>query len=300
MLPFHFISIILVATSTVIIISSSSFISVWIAFEVNTLAFIPLIKGKGAAKYFLAQRLGSAIILSSLALNARFIAFVGAALKAGIAPLHIWFPQVIINLPWLICILLATWQKIGPLCIIHTVLNSVAASFLVFIRSFLGVIGALTQTKLRRIIAYSSIVNMAWIVAGIQLGLFYRGLYLVIYSFTTIIMLVLIARSNPKTISMRRPLIVLTLASVAGLPPFIGLVPKIIILISSSIILFMPLIISSIIIIYVYTRIIFRRKLGTLNRSPAIATFFTLITPLIIICLFSISQYKCLPSIKCP
>lgn len=70
----------------------------WVAFEVNTLSFMPLVKSKGGSKYFLAQRLGSAFILSGAALNQEVIVFFGAMVKAGVAPVHVWLPQVMEHL----------------------------------------------------------------------------------------------------------------------------------------------------------------------------------------------------------
>lgn len=60
----------------------------WVAFEVNTLAFMPLIKSKGASKYFLSQRLGSALILSGAAFRRDILVVLGAIVKAGVAPVH--------------------------------------------------------------------------------------------------------------------------------------------------------------------------------------------------------------------
>lgn len=61
----------------------------WLALEINTLSFIPLIKSKNRAKYFLAQRVGSAIILGGAALRVDTFFIVGSAVKAGIAPFHL-------------------------------------------------------------------------------------------------------------------------------------------------------------------------------------------------------------------
>ena len=121
---------------------------------------MPLIKSKGATKYFLAQRLGSAIILRGVALTQEFLVVIGAIVKAGIAPVHSWFPQVMEHLRWRLCLVLSTWQKVGPIAII---LSCCTISFIpVFIVASLrmGAIGALKQGRLRSIIALSSITHI--------------------------------------------------------------------------------------------------------------------------------------------
>ena len=60
----------------------------WVAFEINTLSLIPLIKSKGASKYFLAQSLGSAFILAGAVLRTDVLVVLGAIIKAGVAPIH--------------------------------------------------------------------------------------------------------------------------------------------------------------------------------------------------------------------
>ena len=88
MVPFYFLIFATLITSTLIVISSLRWVSIWVALEVNTLSFLPLIKSKGAAKYFLAQSLGSAIILCGGAFNQEILVISGAIVKAGVAPFH--------------------------------------------------------------------------------------------------------------------------------------------------------------------------------------------------------------------
>lgn len=108
MLPFHFLIGVIVFTSTGIVVSAASWVAVWLALEINTLSLMPLIKSKNRAKYFLAQSIGSAMILGGVALGLDVFFIVGAAIKAGIAPLHLWFPQVMESLGWGICLVLST------------------------------------------------------------------------------------------------------------------------------------------------------------------------------------------------
>lgn len=95
MVPFHFLIGVTLVCSTLMISCASSWLCMWVAFEINTLSFIPVIKSKGASKYFLAQRLGSALVLAGAVFNLEVLVMVGAIVKAGVAPVHAWLPQVI-------------------------------------------------------------------------------------------------------------------------------------------------------------------------------------------------------------
>lgn len=108
MVPFHFLMGLILVSSTFIVISSCRWVSMWVAFEINTLSFIPLIKSKGAAKYLLAQSLGSALILCGAALSQEVFVVSGAIVKAGVAPFHVWLPQVIEHLSWGLCLVIST------------------------------------------------------------------------------------------------------------------------------------------------------------------------------------------------
>ena len=168
MIPFHFLIRTILIISTLIVVTSSGWVSMWVALEINTLSFLPLIKSKGASKYFLSQRVGSAFILSGAVLKVDLIIIVGAIIKAGVAPVHRWFPQVIEGLSWKICAVLSTWQKIGPVFVMVSFFSRKVIYFLVSCRLILGAIGALKQRQIRSILAYSSItpisIHPIWVI----------------------------------------------------------------------------------------------------------------------------------------
>ena len=105
-----------------------------------------------------------------------------------------------------------------------------------------GAIGALNQTRIKRLLAYSGIGHMGFILFGVAMGSF-EGIqasfiYMIIYvimsvcSFSTIISLnlsrgLLVELSG---ISRNNPVIAMTLAvvffSIAGIPPLAGFLSK--------------------------------------------------------------------------
>lgn len=238
-------------------ISSNSWIGIWIGLEINLLAFIPLIQEKNnlyssesSLKYFLTQALASIILLFAIIFisknfliiknieNSIIIIFNSALLtKIGIAPFHFWFPEVIEGLNWLNCLILLTWQKITPIVLIMYNINFqyffiFIIIFSILIRGFLGI----NQSRLRKILAYSSINHIAWIIRAIFFSETIWFYYFIVYLILTVNIIVIfklinIFYYNQLLISLNNNFLMkfffsLNLLSLGGLPPFLGFFPK--------------------------------------------------------------------------
>nr|AML25943.1 NADH dehydrogenase subunit 2 [Staphylinidae sp. BMNH 1274220] len=242
---------------SLISISSNSWMGMWMGLEINLLAFIPLIQEKNNAfssesslKYFLTQSLASVILLFSLIFmssnflimknidNSIMILFNSALLtKMGMAPFHFWFPEVIEGLNWLNCLILLTWQKITPMILIMYNMNfqyffmSIIISGML-ISGFMGI----NQTSLRKIMAFSSINHMSWMISAMFLSETIWLYYFLIYSILSINIIYMfkifnIYYFNQLMISMNNNFIwkflfSLNFLSLGGLPPFLGFMPK--------------------------------------------------------------------------
>nr|YP_009172204.1 NADH dehydrogenase subunit 2 [Kamimuria chungnanshana]ALF36413.1 NADH dehydrogenase subunit 2 [Kamimuria chungnanshana] len=245
---------------TIISISANSWFGAWIGLEINLLSFIPLMtyttnsmSSEASLKYFLTQALASATLLFSvifaalifslpntlLTLNPFLNSLIASSLllKMGAAPFHFWFPGVMEGINWMNGFMLMTWQKIAPLMLLSYNLSLNTFSTLVIILSILiGSLGGLNQTSLRKILAYSSINHIGWLIAALVLQENIWNIYFVTYSFLTatiIIMLQLFSISHiNQTFSLNsiEPIIKFSLftslLSLGGLPPFLGFLPK--------------------------------------------------------------------------
>lgn len=101
---------------------------------------------------------------------------------------------------------------------------------------FIGSLGGLNQRSLRKLIAYSSINHVGWIIAALIIGENIWEVYFLIYTFLRLSILLvfnihqiyhinqnlLILTSDPLTKSC----LFLLLLSLGGLPPFLGFLPK--------------------------------------------------------------------------
>lgn len=275
---------------TLITISSNSWLGVWIGLEINLLSFIPLIieqnnliSTEASLKYFLTQAFASSLLLFAIILFFLFNNFIVAfsslniysliciplIIKRGIAPFHFWFPNVIEGINWISSLILITWQKIAPIVVISYLTNYRLFITIIAISAIVGAIGGLNQTSLRKILAFSSINHLGWIIAAIIFNEYLWLIYFLIYAFITAGLTSLFNQFNLFYInqifssfshsSTLKFSFLVSFLSLAGLPPFLGFLPKWIVIQSLTIInqytITIILIMMSLITMYFYLRI---------------------------------------------
>nr|QGT77231.1 NADH dehydrogenase subunit 2 [Potamiscus montosus] len=281
---FFFISLLM---GIFISISSSSWFGAWVGLELNMMSFIPLITIKmnsyfseSALKYFLIQALGSAFFIMS---SCMFISFhqmssslllTSLLLKLGSAPFHFWFPQVMSGLTWLQVMILMTLQKITPMVLISYFSyfsNMIKMIYLSAILSaIVGALGGLNMTNLRKMMAFSSINHMSWMLISIMINDMFWVIYFTFYSIISFSIVILFNKFQMNTLSdlskstqIMNPahslLISLNLLSLGGLPPFTGFIPKwmlIQLLLNSDLLMALIFLLSSALItLFFYLRI---------------------------------------------
>nr|YP_010636272.1 NADH dehydrogenase subunit 2 [Xeruca formosensis]WBQ48741.1 NADH dehydrogenase subunit 2 [Xeruca formosensis] len=315
--PFsYFIFFFFLIMGTVISISSPSWFGVWVGLELNLMSFIPLISLKmnsyfseAALKYFLIQAMGSALLISSsflfislTSISLSLILF-SLLLKMGSAPFHFWFPQVMEGILWPQVFLLSTIQKVAPLTLISYLMVSEMLSKLTILTAIssavIGALGGLNLMLLRKIIAFSSINHLSWMLIAVSMSdtfwLFYFLIYSLILLSITSMFFSLQTYTLPSLIKSNQnssffPLLIsFNFLSLSGLPPFTGFVPKwMLIQIMLNQKLFLPiffLLFSALITLYFYLRIIipFILIIGPKMSFNKKFKSFTLSTPSVII-----------------
>nr|AXS65220.1 NADH dehydrogenase subunit 2 [Cerambycidae sp. 8 KM-2017] len=240
---------------SLIAVSSYSWLSMWMGLEINLLSIIPLLKdskniypSEAAFKYFITQALASSILLFSIILkfnisefffNNQFSLIFNSALfiKMGAAPFHSWFPEVAEGLNWMNNFILMTWQKLAPMIILFS--NQFFSWFFISVIIFSSLIGGimgLNQVSLRKILAYSSINHIAWMLSSM---LYNQTIWLFYFLIYTLISLSIILLFNQfkmyyfpqlfqwgnQNKSLKFSLMV-NFLSLGGLPPFLGFLPK--------------------------------------------------------------------------
>nr|YP_448895.1 NADH dehydrogenase subunit 2 [Malacochersus tornieri]AAY62512.1 NADH dehydrogenase subunit 2 [Malacochersus tornieri] len=246
----------------VLTISSNHWALAWAGLEISTLAIIPLIAKQhhpraveAATKYFLTQAGASTLILFSSIINAWTlgqwsitqmsnnisctILTTALAIKLGLAPFHFWLPEVLQGSTTMTALILTTWQKLAPLSLLVMTTQSMNTPLMLTLGLVSATVGGwngLNQTQLRKIMAFSSISHLGWMVTILTLSPKLTMLTFYTYTIMTSTMFLMIKLLETNKIStmmtswtklpMLNAMMMLTLMSLAGLPPLTGFMPK--------------------------------------------------------------------------
>nr|YP_637154.1 NADH dehydrogenase subunit 2 [Pelobates cultripes]CAI38759.1 NADH dehydrogenase subunit 2 [Pelobates cultripes] len=327
---------------TMITFSSSHWILAWMGLEINTMAIIPLLSLRhhpraieATTKYFLIQAAAAALILFSSILNAwtsgewaitnltnpsaSMLLSIALAIKLGLAPFHFWLPEVLQGVTLITGLILSTWQKLAPLSLIYLMAPNINLSLLLLlgiISTLVGGWGALNQTHIRKIMAYSSIAHLGWMISILvvlpKLTILNMLLYIILTSsmFLTFKLLNSTKISTLATSWSKTPTIVilssLTLLSLGGLPPLSGFFPKWLILqelVKQESTLYATILaLSALLSLFFYLRLLYTSSLTVFPQSsPALITWRTKSNQstflLSLVLIISICSLPILPSI---
>nr|AAY24592.1 NADH dehydrogenase subunit 2 [Kryptolebias sepia] len=246
---------------TMITFSSSHWLLAWMGLELNTFAILPFMAYQhfprameATIKYFLIQTTAATMLLFASISNAWLsgqwdvqqmthtlpltLITMALALKIGLAPVHAWFPEVLqgLNLPT--GLILSTWQKLAPLSLIVQIpsTNSSLLITLGITSILMGGWGGLNQTQLRKILGYSSVAHLGWMILVLQYAPSLTLLAFLTYIFLTFSMFLTFhcnQSTNMNSLSTswtKTPTLAATapfvLLSLGGLPPLTGFLPK--------------------------------------------------------------------------
>nr|QHB77799.1 NADH dehydrogenase subunit 2 [Hylomyscus walterverheyeni] len=286
-----------------ITMSSSNLLLMWVGLELSLLAIVPILINKknprsteAATKYFVTQATASMIILLAIILNYKqlgawtfqqqtnnlilIMALISLSMKLGLAPFHHWLPEVTQGIELHTGLILLTWQKIAPLSIllqIYNLLNPTITMTMAILSIFIGAWGGLNQTQMRKIMAYSSIAHMGWMMAIISFNPSLTLLNLIIYIMLTIPMFMVMMLNSSTTMNsisllwnktpMMMSMTSIILLSLGGLPPLTGFLPKWIIITellnNNCLILTTMMAMMALLNLFFYTRLIYSTSLTT-------------------------------------
>jgi NADH-quinone oxidoreductase subunit N len=179
----------------------------------------------------------------------------GLAFKIGAVPFHMWMPDVYHGAPTSVTAFIGSVPKLASFAMIMRILVEALPDLanhwmlMLIILSFLsmgiGNITAVVQTNIKRLLAYSAIAHMGYfllgLIAGTPEGYSASMFYILVYALTTMAgfgMIIFMSRAgfecdtldDFKGLWQRSPwyalMMLMTLMSMAGVPPFIGFWPK--------------------------------------------------------------------------
>nr|WIF20228.1 NADH dehydrogenase subunit 2 [Troglodytes musculus] len=247
---------------TTITISSNHWVLAWTGLEINTLAILPLISKshhpraiEAATKYFLVQAAASTLVLFSSMTNAwhtgqwditqltnptsSLILTTALAMKLGLVPFHFWFPEVLQGSSLPVGLLLSTAMKFPPITLLYMTSPSLNPTLLVTMALLSAALGGwmgLNQTQTRKILAFSSISHLGWMAIIISYNPKLTLLNFYLYALMTAAVFLTLNSTKALNLSTlmtswtKAPalnaMLMLTLLSLAGLPPLTGFLPK--------------------------------------------------------------------------
>ena len=313
---------------TMIMISAHSLLILYLGIELLSLSLYALIgfnkksslSSEAAIKYYVLGAMSSGVLLFGISLVYGFtgsinyseianivdtvqinsveylgiifgIIFITASLcfKFGVAPFHMWVPDIYQGSLVSTTTLLSTLPKIAVFIVFLKLfyipflsMTNVWSDILIFVGMLSIIIGsifALTQENIKRLLAYSAISNIGFIVLSLGLvtndGLQASLYYTIVYSLTALASFGIITHitcnshgiekiSDLAGLSKTHPyyaiLILITMLSSAGIPPMIGFHAKLIViqaLINSEyIILSILVVLMTVISAYYYLKVI--------------------------------------------
>nr|ACJ03830.1 NADH dehydrogenase subunit 2 [Stegana nigrolimbata] len=281
---------IIMMMGSMITITSNSWLGAWMGLEINLLSFIPLMSDnnnlmstEASLKYFLIQALAStvllfAVIIMMMKLNMNYymnsyyemtIILSSLLLKSGAAPFHFWFPNIMEGLSWMNCLLLMTWQKIAPLMLISYINIKLLLMISIILSVIIGSLGGLNQSSLRKLMAFSSINHLGWMLMALIIDKSIWLIYFLMYSFLSFTLTFMFNNFkifhfnqmfslffNSKILKF---ILFMNFLSLGGLPPFLGFMPKWFVIqqlsFNNQYFILMILLMSTLITLYFYLRI---------------------------------------------
>ena len=186
------------------------------------------------------------------------LVIVGLGFKLGAVPFHVWIPDVYQGSPTPVTAFLSTGSKAAGavlmMRLVYTVLGSTAAQFvgvfagLAVLTMLMGNLGAISQTNLKRFLGYSGIAHAGFLLLALAAGNEASAgaliFYLVAYLFANILaflVIIIVSRTEDDChmdringLAERSPFLafalLVSMLSLAGVPPFSGFVGKFMIL----------------------------------------------------------------------
>jgi NADH-quinone oxidoreductase subunit N len=191
----------------------------------------------------------------------------GIAFKLGVVPFHMWIPDVYHGAPTAVTLVIGSAPKLAAFAMAIRVLGTglldlahdwqLMLAILAVLSMGLGNVAAIAQTNLKRMLAYSTIAHMGFMLLGLQSGwvggnflnkpdayaasMFYTMVY-VMMSVGSFGMLLFLSRKgfecenldDLKGLNRRHPwyafVMLLLMFSLAGVPPTVGFYAKLVVL----------------------------------------------------------------------
>lgn len=286
-----FVLVLFATLGMMVMISASSMLTLYMGLELMSLSLYALValqrdsavSSEAAMKYFVLGALASGMLLYGMSMiygatgsldiariatvlqadvaNNTVLVFglvfivAGLAFKLGVAPFHMWLPDVYHGAPTAVTLFIATATKLAAFAFVLRILAQGLQSMspdwqqmmiiMAVLSMAIGNITAIAQTNLKRMLAYSTISHMGFLLLGLLAadinGYSAAMFYIVTYTLTGLGafgMIMLLSRKgfeadnldDLKGLNQRHPwyafMMLIIMFSLAGVPPTVGFYAK--------------------------------------------------------------------------
>nr|WCD42281.1 NADH dehydrogenase subunit 2 [Haemaphysalis doenitzi] len=268
----------MIMLTIIISISSNNWFIFWIMMEMNMLMFIPILKMNkmencnSMISYFIIQSFSSILFFmgsSMMLINSFFmnetLINISLMIKLAMIPFHSWLILISETLDYNSFMIILTIQKVIPLFILDK-MKSMITFFMSILSITCSSIMIFNLKLFKKVLIFSSISHMSWMIIVMFSSSNFWMLYMIIYFYMIFMIVKILKKMNINSINSLMKIkgndkisIIISLLSLGGMPPFIGFIIKflaILIIIKYSVISMIILILSSLINIFIYMRMV--------------------------------------------
>nr|WRK21349.1 NADH dehydrogenase subunit 2 [Xestocephalus sp. n. A ZLL-2024a] len=256
---------------------SNSWMMIWAGLEISLMSFIPLMEKESvlstesSIKYFIIQSVSSSMMILGLIMSMKTTSWLlisySMMIKMGTSPFHMWMVSVSEGLTYLNLFIMLTITKIPPMTIMNY--NMTDNPMMSILSLIIGSMMGLNQTSMRKILTYSSIYNMGFMLMltkSMPAWMTFLLIYSTMLAMTmTMMMKMSISYLNQMSINNQKPSskmnMWIMMMSMSGLPPSMGFMNKLLVIElliqKNQILISTTMIMTSLIVSFYYTRMMF-------------------------------------------
>nr|AHJ39837.1 NADH dehydrogenase subunit 2 [Haematopinus asini] len=256
--------VVLMGWGAVMTLGSWSWWGAWFGMELTSFFFIPFLGygklgslGFNLWEYFMIQSVGSGVYILGMVLHPQsslmllsfdsflnFVSMLGVLLKLGMPPFHWWSLLLVDLLNWKEFFVFSSLLKIPPVVVMLNLcaLDVLFVILLMFVVLLVVVQGAV-EASLRRFVAYSSMVNLMWVMLGGLVSFKSSLCFMVLYFLLLALFCAMMHMNSVSTVSsmcysnlsdskLDQMVFLFLMWSLMGFPPTLGFLFKLDILAS--------------------------------------------------------------------
>nr|ALC75997.1 NADH dehydrogenase subunit 2 [Bemisia afer] len=264
--------------------TSNNWLMIWYFMEISLVLFMSLMTlGKSYSvvevmiKYYIIQVFFSLLflifmifVLFNLSIASSWFILLFMMIKMGLFPFHFWLISIMGKLDWVSFLTMSTLLKLIPLLMVYFIVSVVSFYLILFSSLIFGSLGGINNMSLQKMMGYSSMVNLCWILYSLGVSFLTFWLYLGGYFCMMLWFCMLMNYVNVFYINQFKLMnsylsvkmvLFLVMLSIVGFPPFLGFMIKWLVItnlwfMNMKLLIFM-MIFFSVFSIYFYLQIFF-------------------------------------------